>query len=374
MMPETPDELREARVVLGSELFQREVFIVAEKDNKLSKDIGDFEDIAIGNLDENAGTDLVLAGRNGAAVFDLEGKKQSQILYEFGKKEEGASKLIADAKNTMVGDMQIIDIENDGKCEYLGRGSHDGAAVFNHQGKLLWSYKEDVSIDDMTIGDVDGDGINEFVALYNGLKLLDKTGKLQWSRPEEGAYYQVEVIDTDGEGKNEIVYSDFGDCYINDWNGKLLKKVEMPFYLAQFSLCQIPDKKELNMLTVEEGFVWITDFKGNSLYKFTAPLSQFINSNWRDEFGRPMNNDVYKAKGLWVKFHKDKPAYLAVITEFAAIERSVFYIYNESGSLIYQEVLPEQCQSIALLPQTGSDTFPALLVGGSKTVWRYIAK
>jgi hypothetical protein len=375
MRPEMPVELREARVVLGSELFQKDKFTELEKSSQKSKGIGSFEDIAIGNLDGNPGTDIVVAGRYGAAFFDLEGRKQSQILYAFEK--TGIGKLL-DETTPSIGDMQIIDIENDGKCEYLGDGGTDGAAVFDHQGKQLWSYGEyteqKASIKNMAAGDIDGDGTKEFAALYNGIDMFDNAGKLLWSREEKGAYYQIEIVDTESDGKPEIFHSRYGEGYISDGKGELLRKIEIPFYLSQFAVCQLPDKNGSGILAVENGFLWIIDFEGKSRYKFEAPLSYFLNPTRKDTFGDSEKVSIYKVKALWGKFLKDQPECLAVVTRFGFFNTSVFYIYNKSGQLLYQEVLPEECHGVALLPQTTGGSTQGLLVAGSKTVWRYVAK
>jgi hypothetical protein len=74
-----------------------------------------------------------------------------------------------------------------------------------------------------------------------------------------------------------------------------------------------------------------------------------------------------------VRLKEATPAFLAVVTEFAAIDRSVLYIYSTEGKLVYQEVLPEDCSSIAVLPREGRQA-QELLIGGSETVWRYNAR
>jgi hypothetical protein len=270
-------------------------------------------------------------------------------------------------------DMQIIDIENDGTCEYLGHGGSDGAAVFDHQGKQLWAYRE-FFVKDMTAGDIDGDGIKEFAALHNGIKMFDKAGKVLWNREKSGAYYQIEIVDTDGDGKPEIFNTEYGAGYISNIKGELLKKIEMPFYMSQFMLCQLPDKKGLGLLTVEKGSLWILDFEGKSHYKFEAPLSQFFSTTKKDSLGEWEEISAYETNGVWGKFLKDQPECLAAVIDFAGLNASVFYIYSKSGQLIYQEVIPDKCRTIAVLPQSDSDNTQSVLVGGRESVWRYKAK
>ena len=73
------------------------------------------------------------------------------------------------------------------------------------------------------------------------------------------------------------------------------------------------------------------------------------------------------------KLAGDRPEYLAVINEFGAIDRSVLDVFTSSGELVYQEVLPEECFAIAVLPSTDPSGVSELLVGGERTVWRYQA-
>jgi hypothetical protein len=108
----------------------------------------------------------------------------------------------------MMGDRQVVDLEGDGVCEYVARGSIDGAAVFDHQGALLWTYgqytKENTGIDNLTIGDLDGDGVAEFVVSWDGIEVFDKSGNRRSQVKEEYGDSQIEVVDTDGDGKNEL--------------------------------------------------------------------------------------------------------------------------------------------------------------------------
>lgn len=379
-LPETPAELRTPRIVVGPEFLSKKQFLTTGGSFDASTGIGEIEDIAIGELDSHSGLDIVIAGRYGAMIVDRNGAKQSQVQYEFEIEREKVAGFDAQSPETMLGDVQVIDIERDGTCEYLARGGIDGAAVFDHQGKRLWSYgkftEEKTSIDDLAVGDINGDGISEFIAAWNGLELFDRHGSKGWTQAWERSVHQVEVVDVDGDRKNEIIHSSGTGLVIRDGQGEIVKEVEMPFYFSQFHLCAMPGKEErLHFLAFAEDNVWLIDFEGNVVNKFAAPLSRFKNA-------RKVSNDdpydigsgdtsVYKAKGVWVKLKEAQPSFLAVVTEFAAIDRSVLYIYSSEGRLVYQEVLPEQSKSIAVLSLEEGRDAQELLVGGSETVWRY---
>jgi hypothetical protein len=81
--------------------------------------------------------------------------------------------------------------------------------------------------------------------------------------------------------------------------------------------------------------------------------------------------DVFRAKGVWAELEKDRPKYLAVVANFAGIDRSLFYLYDAQGRLMYQEILHEECDAVAILPPANSSGRNQILVSGEKTIWRY---
>lgn len=379
--PETPSELRQPRVVIGAEFLARNKFDTTNQFG-YANDLGSIEDIAVGELDSDAGIDIAIAGSYGALIVDRNGAKRSQIQYEFEIENRKVGPFNTQSPGRMLGDVQVIDIEGDGSCEYLARGGIDGAAVFSHQGKRLWAYgkftDEKTSIDDLAVGDIDGDGVGEFIAGWNAVELFDRQGSKRWTQPWDGPFYQIEVVDVDGDLKNEILHSTGSGLMIRDRRGQVVKEVDMPFYLSRFHLCAMPDQKERShILVVEDDYVWLTDFEGKVVNKFAAPLSRFSAPSKPSDselgIGRS-ETSVYKAKGVWVKLKENDAAFLAVVTEFAAIDRSVLYIYSAEGTLVYQEVLPEQSSSIAVLSQEGGRRAQELLIGGTETVWRYSAR
>ena len=383
--PETPPALREPRIVVGAEFLSRNQFVTTDqfRVSFASMGIGAIEDISIGELDSHPGTDVAIAGRVGAVIVDRNGVKRSQVLYEFELDTSKKGIFSSPSLRTMLGDVQVIDIEGDGKCEYLARGSLDGAAVFSNEGKRLWSYgaftDEKTSIDDLAAGDINGDGVSEFIAGWNGLELFDRHGNKGWAQPWEGSLFQIEVVDVDGDRKNEILHSNGRRMIIRDGQGQIIKEVEMPFYFSHFHLCAMPGQEgPSHILALEDDHVWLTDFNGKVVHKFAAPLSRFSNPRKAsegdlDEIGLG-ETSVYKAKGVWVRLKEAKPAFLAVVTRFAAIHRSVLYIYSEEGRLVYQEVMPERCSSIAVLSHEDGRNAQELLIGGTETVWRYNAR
>jgi hypothetical protein len=379
--PPTPPQLKQARVVLGDSFLSRSQFVETGKglleEALKGPGIGSINDIAIRELDPHRGLDIVIAGREGAMVVDRNGAKRSQIKYDFETAEIRLGPFRITKTYNMIGDIQIVDIDGDGGCQYLARGGFEGAALFDYQGRRVWSYrkndKDRGSRENVTVGDLNGDGMAEFIVSSNGIEAFDKYGTRLWQRPAEYGPSQIEVVDIDGTGKKKIV-SIGSKLEIRDESGNEIKSIDTPSgYVGKFSLCTMPNTKIPTILALNDGYLWLIGFDGNAVAKFDAPLSEFPDVVEKTPYGQ-FGTITYRAKGVWVKLGKDQQEHLAVINQFAALDRSVLYIYTPSGTLAYQEVLPEECASIAALPPENDRDSQEFLVGGSRTVWRYRAK
>ncbi|GEM_PF-1545757 len=376
----TPPELVEPRIITGAGFLTRSQFAQISEAGVAVVDpdfIGTIEEMRVGEFDPHPGIDIVLAGGAGSLVLDRTGQKQASVKYDFGLKQVKLGPFSSSVPRLSVGEMKIIDIEGDGVCEYLGNGGSDLAVVFNHRGERLWSLPwsndRSRSFEEMTAGDLNGDGVAEFVAGGNGIEVFDRDGKRLWQQPLEFGPSQLAVVDVDGDGKNEIV-SAGAEITIRDAAGKELRSVEVEGYLGTISLCSRPGQKIPSLLDVEEGYISLIDFDGKTVSIFGAPLTEFHDPHEDFEGMGLTNTSVYRAKAVWVKLQADKPEYLAVVTEFAVLDRSVLYVYSAAGELVYQEVLPERSTSLAVLPAEDSNAPGGLLVAGSNTLWRYVAK
>ncbi|NOR53079.1 MAG: hypothetical protein GQ536_03200 [Candidatus Aminicenantes bacterium] len=336
---EIPQEMPSPGVVKGEEFISKTLFIEKEQ-------LGIISDITRGELDRNPGPEIGIAGSRGALMMDSNNKEISIILFSEKARHVDA-----------------IDVNGDGECEFMNRGGGwQAVSLFDHQGNKLWSYNPPPAPNGMVAGDLDGDGTLEFVVGFNGgggVHLLDKDGKKQWIEPDANVWH-VELVDTNQDGRLEIVHSNAaGQIRVRDSQGKILSQAKPSSYFSKFSLCRWPtlQDREYALMWAEDKTIRLFDFDGKMMKQFKAPESVWVMGAW----------------GMPVRLKPDEPEYFAVLVELRAVwHRSILYVYDAMGSLVFQEIIPETCKSIA----TFSSDKPGgeiILVGGEGKVWEYKA-
>ena len=331
-----PEALDEPRVAMGAGLLTKTLFL-------RPAGIGAITDIARGQFDGKPGLEIGIAGNVRAMFVDDSGQMQSSITFD---RQE-------------ITHVDIVDVEGDGACEFIYRGAWSSdAALIDHNGETRWTYGGLPGVDDMCAGDVDGDGRLEFAVGFNGgggVHLLDDDGKRIWRKPD-GNVWHVEIVDTDGDGRPEIVHSSAGgDVTVRDGRGNQLSREEAPAYFSDFSLCPWPSKQGPTLLLyAEDDTVWILDFRAKAVAKLKAPES----------------GELGEARGTPVRLRAGQADYLAVAVSYPVWHRAILYLYDPNGKLVYQEILPEACDSIAALALGRADR-EVILGGGRGEVWKY---
>lgn len=395
-----PPELREAKTLIGADFLTKSEFYRAGESSwwegvsdpeKLKLKFDSTEDMSVGQLDGQPGLDVGLAGNFGMTILDAKGNLRKRIDYQFAKGEIKIGPLKTERVKNSFHNIRVVDVEGDGVCEILGFGGLDGATLFSQEGRVLFTRGEhqqegQTSIREVAAGDIDGDGELEFVASWGheqwSFELFDRFGSSKWRREEEHAHGQMELVDLNGDGKAEIVEASGDELKIRDAQGTVTSRANMPLYLSYLSLCPRPDGRGAPQnLVVDEGRLALIDLDGKNFSNFEAPLSKITLEKPR-ELNVPGvpdpivfdSEEVYRAKGAWVKLRKDQPEYLAVVARFTAIDRSLFYVYDEQGKLAYHEILPESANAIAVLSSESDAGSEDILVAGEKIVWRYAAR
>lgn len=330
-----PEGLNRTGVLVGEGFLFKSVYI---QDARL----GTISDIAFGEFDPSPGPEVAIVGTRGALFLDDNAKAKSSVMF-----------------TVRAGHVNIVDVDGDGISEYLDRGGGwQDVSLIDHKGNAIWTYGGMPGVDDITTGDINRNGIFEFVVGFNGaggVRLLDRNAKEKWKQSDRNVWH-VEVVDVDDDGSLEIIHSNAaGEMIVRDTDGKIIHKAKPGPYFSHFSLCRWPTKKAHQYaLLAENDIIWLFDFFGKSVAQFDAPISGTLG----------------RARGTPTKIQNDHPEYFAAVVEFSNWNRSILYVYGSDKKLIYQEIIPEACASITSLSlnSKGKET---LLLGCHGTVWKY---
>lgn len=254
--------------------------------------------------------------------------------------------------------VEMVDVDSDGVMEFLDSGfSFNNTTLTDSGGNTVWSYKDIGLVGDAAAGDVDGDGKAEFVVVFidgKGVHLLDADGVLRWE--SEGLVKDVVMVDTNADNRLEIVYVNMhGQIVVMDAAGKVLSRANRRFpYLSHFSLVTSPAMAARTQL-LHSGCddLAMLDLRGEVIETFPAPGANF--------FAVP--------RAAAVRFDPSGPDYLAVVVKHVN-NLSVLYVYDNSGELVFHEVLADVSESIAAVSLEGGPG-QSLIVGGIGVAWRY---
>jgi hypothetical protein len=309
------------------------------------KRLGTITDIVKIESDKDGKFEIGISGSQGALFADRNANIKSSVIF-----------------NAQATYSNIIDVDGDKIYEYLNRGGlgWNSSSLIDSNGRTFWTYGKDKmeAVDDMCSGDINGDGILEFAVGLNGrdgILLLDKEGKIIWRQPDVNVWH-VEMADTTGDGSLEIVHgNNDGNIVIRDKEGRIIVQNKSASHLSDFSICNWPTKKDRQyILTSDYETISIIDFNGKTVAEFKAPKC----------YGGGYST------GVPVKIKIDQPEYFAVVTEYTVAKKYILYIYDSRRALVYQEIFPEDCASIAAIALDNSD-LETLLVGGTGKVWQY---
>ncbi len=155
-------------------------------------------------------------------------------------------------------------------------------------GKTLWTYAQDGSIDDVWAADLNGDGLDEVIIGFNGdqgMHVLDNHGQKLWvwQGPDIGNIDRVTAVDFRGDGSaNVVVFAQDEDraLAIFDSNGKRLPNLHYPEEYSPFfrALNLSSTGRQQGMLVSKSGKKRIGALKadGNLAWEFPMALGIFL--------------------------------------------------------------------------------------------------
>ena len=235
-----PAELQQARILKGGDFLEKTEFFkitetskwetikkaATEEDEKekqkqissdVAKGIYGFADIKM------CGDEIVAVGQFGGYVFNRNGELKREIFFEPDVRK---IKILFGYEHLTYHDtldnLKIVDLENDGQCEFVSFGSSDGLTVFDSRGDATWRFgkreidvwkeqtkeeeEKEVYITNVAVVDLDDDGVSEFIISRKGegIKAFDINKKEIWFQPDDFPTMDVKVIDLDGDGSKEL--------------------------------------------------------------------------------------------------------------------------------------------------------------------------
>ena len=432
-----PTELSEPRVLKGNDLMtqqaifkklalsrgdvilkaagitdeeERERFINSES----SKQIYGFSDVA------RCGDEIVAVGKFGGYRLDLDGNLKETVSFEPFRDEIKILFWRQKHLRQTLDDLRILDVEGDGRCEFVSNSSIDGVTYFNADGKVNWRYgsrKFDVMLTSergdneawvtrVDFGDVDDDGKLDFLISKkaDGIRAFSADQREIWFQPDEFPTAELIFIDTDRDGKNELVEFHGGSSNLRDKRtGKILHPLKLGGSAAGiFEVVDGKKKGEVQIYEIAENKLIVTDLLGKELYRSDAPLSEVprfpakgraspaayhslakesassatyeapVNASSSGTAYQDDTESIYEPRAQMVRLQAGKPKYLVILASFISIPRTNLYVYGPGGELVYHELLAEDAETLSLI--TDPDGTEGFLVGGKDTIWKYTAK
>lgn len=334
-------------------------------------------------------SEIIAVGEFGGYIFDLNGNLQRELYFEPIESILKISWYEQKIYRDTLHNLRIVDLENDGKCEFISFSSTDGAAVFDNQGKTIWRYGER-SFDDLwkditeaerdneiyvtkaAIADLDGDGKTEYIVSRrnDGIRAFNLNKNEIWFQSDEFPTANFKLVDIEGDGKTELLGFQGKSSVVRDKKtGNALKELEIN-YGNEILPAEKP-KEKIRFFEINDNRLKVSDIDNKILSDAEAPLSEVKITPEKTSIPDYVKDRerIYQPQAVWVSLEKGAPKFLAIIGSFTGFPRANLYIYDTKGNLVYHELLAEDAETIAVLPKT--DGTEQILIGGKDTIWKF---
>ena len=342
--PKPPSALDHAQVLMGEKAYDKSLF-------RSVPETGEVSQLLAGWPADREGAALVVVGNRGARFLG----------------RDGAWKRTVEFSSNRYGQLQVVPLDRGGAYGFLTRDATliGGLVLYDRDGKELWRYSSFWGIDDSAAGFLNGASAPAFVVGLNGfggIRLLDQKGNEIW-RQSEGNVWHVEILDPAGDGNGKILNSNgSGHLTIRDDSGAVKTRFTTLGYVSNFTLVRwgqeqravhllIPPTRSTSGFSSGKAQFRVLDSEGRQVAQLDAPLGDLLVS----------------IAGTSVAFKRGLSSF-AVLQDFKPMQRSLLFLYDEAGRLVYQETIADACRGISAFPHDTGDT---LLVGCKDKVWEY---
>ncbi len=299
--------------------------------------------IHVGDCHPSPGTEIVIVGYRGALLIGPDDRELATVEFASGLPRP-----------------EVVDVTGDGRCEFYDRGwGWLSTGLLDHDGEVSWSLTDEDGLDDVAAGDLDNDGIVDFVIGMNGrggLRRHDHTGRLVWRVPDSNVD-NVEIVDIDGDGRREIVHNNARrQIRVRDEHGKIVKETTFQGRsVTNFSIVELgtPARPHLFFGYLSEQ-AWIADFDGSPKRRFSGPQSS---QTWP----------------ATVQFQEDGPVFIALLFRgmgSSMRDPAILQVYDEDDNVVFREEYDGACGAIAAVPRSRRSG-ERLWVACAGQVWEY---
>lgn len=327
----------EPGIVQGPGVMSKTLFYELQGQQKA----GDVRSISLGRFSPGAEDEIAVVGKAGAAFLTLAGEERKRVAF--------------DRKG---GRTVPVKVRPGGGWGFMNRGGGwQPVSLLDPEGRTEWKYplQRPPAADTMAAGDLDGDGELEFVVGMNaggGLRVLEASGELVRCHKASNVF-SVEVLDVDDDGTPEILHSGKG-IVIRRANGDEIATIGNA--RGSFSLLQPSKLYRMPILVcVRRNQLNLIDVEGVTVKAFKLPEG---------------GHSYAEGAVAYLKGQGEAPYYAFVRTIGSSGRRAALFVFDDSGELVYHEIMPVPYLAIATLRRPGQDR-ETLLIGEGASVWEY---
>lgn len=279
-----------------------------------------------------SGTRIVVGAHNGVAILDSSYSQTALVRFPGLDLDE----------------TRPVDLEGDGVTAYFDARPRPRATLISGEGKVLWSFPAEESPDyqrhamSMCPVDLEGDGRPEFVVgCGGGIHAIDRAGKVLWSK-DGGNVFSVEAVHT--AGSTLIVHQNGMQDVVRATDGTEVRRFRVDGVHGRL-------------------FSWPGTLGEGEVLKLDQDSFAVVDLSGRVKESHDLNPDIgYLVSVLPVRLG-GQTCYAATTNIAYQHGAGVFYLFDPSGKVLYEEVFSQRVGGIAVLPDTQDPGRDRILVG-----------